>query len=336
MKGTMWCRLGYVCCALAGCLAGVGLFALLGTDEIKPNTVTKDNTLVRKVEDSVFFAEEGEEQVKVAPLGLSDRSSEESDTQTAEPPVAPGREVSQPGSAVTPGISRIPEPIKSPLEPREEPQKTETPRVDMPFGNEGKLPSLADQWANAQATVPAPFPGVALSEPESVEEQPSAEVITYPARIFGQTPVINRTDTYVSYFEFAYDLIAMLEPEVEARGINMNTLLTKFALKAFLCGVDIEKLDINAPIPRRLAALCLWLAAQVLNESGCDTSAKSAGGYVTDISKCSKAEKKAIAYLYEQGIVKGYQIAGQQFFPDAGLKTGIGTEWLSGVKRCWK
>ena len=136
--------------------------------------------------------------------------------------------------------------------------------------------------------------------------------------------------------ELAYDLIAMLEPEVEARGMNMNTLLTKFALKAFLCGVDIEKLDINAPIPRRLAALCLWLAAQVLNESGCDTSAKSAGGYVTDISKCSKAEKKAIAYLYEQGIVKGYQIAGQQFFPDAGLKTGTGTEWLSGAKRCWK
>ena len=96
--------------------------------------------------------------------------------------------------------------------------------------------------------------------------------------------MLNPSDAYVSYFEFAYDLISMMEPVVRAKGLNINSLLAQFVIKALFCGVDIEKLDINAPIPRRLAALCLWLGAQVLNESGSDTSAKSAMGYVTDIS----------------------------------------------------
>ena len=119
------------------------------------------------------------------------------------------------------------------------------------------------------------------------------------------------------------------------RGLNLNSLLTKFAIKALFCGVDIEKLDINAPIPRRLAALCLWLAAQVLSEGQSETTAQSAQSYVTDIGGCSSAEKKAVAYLYEQGIVKGYQIPGQKFYPDAGLQTEFGSAWLAGAKQCW-
>ena len=99
---------------------------------------------------------------------------------------------------------------------------------------------------------------------------------------------------------------------------------------------DIEQLDINAPIPRRLAALCLWLAAQVLNESGCATSSKGAGAYVTDISGCSASERKAIAYLYESGILNGYQVKGQMFYPEAGLKTEAGNSWLLAVKQRWK
>ena len=128
----------------------------------------------------------------------------------------------------------------------------------------------------------------------------------------------------------------MLEPMVEERGVNMNSLLTQFAIKALFCGVDIEKLDINAPIPRRLAALCLWLTAQVLNQNGCETSAKSAEGYVKDIAGCTASEKKAIAYLYESGILTGYQVPGQCFYPQEGLKTEVGTDWLSAVKRQWK
>jgi hypothetical protein len=85
-----------------------------------------------------------------------------------------------------------------------------------------------------------------------------------------------------------------------------------------------------------LAALCLWLAAQVLNENGSETSSKSAAGYVTDIAGCSSSERKAIAYLYESGILKGYQVSGQRFFPEEGLKTETGTTWLSAVKHRWK
>ena len=82
--------------------------------------------------------------------------------------------------------------------------------------------------------------------------------------------------------------------------------------------------------------MALWLAAQLLGEPGCDTSAKSAGAYVTDISKCSSPERKAVAYLYERGILKGYQVSGQKFYPDSALKTESGDIWFFQVKQCWK
>ena len=188
------------------------------------------------------------------------------------------------------------------------------------------------QWVSGRENVQQPtFPSVTPKQ----QETPTEEVITYPVQIFGQVPIINRSDVYVSYFEFAYDLVTVLEPIVEARGLNMNSLLTQFVIKALLSGVDIEKLDINAPMPRRLAALCLWLAAQILNESGYETSVKSAEGYVKDITGCSVSEKKAIAYLYESGILKGYKAAGQCFYPMEGLKTEDGTDWISAVKQQW-
>ena len=197
--------------------------------------------------------------------------------------------------------------------------------------SEDNLPSLGVQWISGRQNIPQ----VTLSSITPKQETPAEEVITYPVQIFGQVPVINRSDAYVSYFEFSYDLITMLEPIVEARGQNMNSLLTKFVIKALLCGVDIEKLDINAPIPRRLAALCLWLTAQMLNESGCDISAQSAEGYVADITGCSASEKKAVAYLYESGILNDTQISGGHFYPTEGLKTEDGKAWLSAVKQYW-
>lgn len=328
MKGTMLWRLGYLCCALAGCLAGYGIVALTDADDIKPNTITKDNTLVREADDSVFF---DAEKAEIPVVTVIPEEPGETDAAISEVMPAPARVVPAPTAipAVTPTEAPTPELQRSSAEGPEEPEEG---LVDKPAAPEDTMPSLGSQWANTGLPVPTPFPDF---QPVETENQ-VAETITYPAKIFGQVPVINRSDTYVSYFEFAYDLIAMLEPEVKARGLNMNALLTKFALKALFCGVDIEKLDINAPIPRRLAALCLWLAAQVLNEVGCDTSAKSAQNYVVDISGCSSAEKKAVAYLYEQGILKGYQTAGQNFYPDAGLKTESGVTWLSRVKQCWK
>lgn len=337
MKGSMLWKLGYVFCALAGLLAGYGIFTLTSSDEVKPNAITKDNTLVRESENSVFF--DGIDEVEVMP------------TQTpaiTQPPTLEEpewAEMDEPKLSTFPTIMVEPEESviswelqSEELEPVLESKSSQLPEVV------GDLPSMASQWANAGlVVVPTPIPvitpPVVTEVPKTVgyepTKSPAAEVITYPVEIFGQVPVINRTDVYVSYFEFAYDLVTMLEPEVQQRGLNMNVLLAKFVIKALFCGVDIEKLDINAPIPRRLAALCLWLAAQILEEEGCDTTAKSAQKYVTDISGCSSAEKKAVAYLYEQGIMMGYQTAGQQFYPDAGLKTESGRTWLSRVKQCW-
>ncbi len=342
MKGSLLWRLMYLFCALAGCLAGYGIFSLAGSRNNQLNNITEDNTLVRKMEDGVFFdGETAEPMVTDAP-----REREEPTVTTAP------REREEPTVTTAPVEKKEPVVTTAPIE-KEEPQRDfvpieiEVPETSVnslreeqrdtnfviPLAEQEDMPSLADHWvvSGAAALPPVPTPLVEAGEAEETEE-----TITYPAKIFGQVPVINRSDAYVSYFEFAYDLVTMMEPEVQQRGINMNTLLAKFVIKALFCGVDIEKLDINAPIPRRLAALCLWLAAQVLEEAGSSTSANSAGKYVTDISGCSLSEKKAVAYLYEQGILEGYQVAGQRFYPDAGLQTKIGSTWLSRVKQCWK
>ena len=337
MKGSLLWKFMYLFCAMAGMLAGYGVFTLTSSDSVKQNTNTKDNTLVREAGDSVFFDKDEETQKQ--------HSIVQTPVEPVLPPVtaAPG----EPSPTEKDKVVEFPQPTLVPAEtlvvpmvtmspmPTEIPSVTVSPEVtEAPADvSEDKLPSLGQQWAYTGEKVPK-LPMAPVAEP--AQEAPATQVITYPAHIFGQTPVINRSDTHVSYFEFCYDLVSMMESEVAARGLNMNALMTKFALKALFCGVDIEKLDINAPIPRRLAALCLWLAAQVLNESGCDTSAKSAGTYVTDISGCTASEKKAVAYLYESGILDGFQKPGQKFYPDAGLQTGSGSKWLTAVKKCWK
>lgn len=336
MKGSLLWKFMYLFCAMAGILAGYGVFTLTSSDGAKPNTGTKDNTLVREAGDSVFFDEEEarkKHSVVQAPMeavlpsvtmapGAPVPTEKAKVTDVLQPTLVP-EEIS-----ATPMVTILPKPTEIPAV-TVSPEVAETP-ADV---SEDKLPSLGQQWASTGENVPK-LPETPAKEP--AQESPATQTLTYPAKIFGQIPVINRSDAYVSYFEFAYDLIAMMEPVVSARGLNMNSLLTKFVIKALLCGVDIEKLDINAPIPRRLAALCLWLAAQVLNENGCDTSSKSAGAYVTDISGCSASERKAVAYLYESGILKGYQVQGQMFYPEAGLKTEAGNSWLLAVKQCWK
>lgn len=329
MKGSLLWKFMYLFCAMAGILAGYGVFTLAGAKE---NTEpTKDNTLVRKSGDGVFFdAEKADipeavisEPPTVTVVPVTPTPTEKVKVTDLPQPTLVPVEIS-----VAPTITIFPKPTEIPTVTIS-PKETEAPANVL----EDKLPSLGRQWASIGENVPK-LPETPVTDP--APESPATQALTYPAKIFGQVPIINRSDAYVSYFEFAYDLIAMMEPVVSAKGLSMNSLLTKFAIKALFCGVDIEKLDINAPIPRRLAALCLWLAAQVLNESGCDTSSKSAGAYVTDISGCSASERKAIAYLYESGILKGYQVQGQMFYPEAGLKTEAGNNWLASVKQCWK
>ncbi|MBQ4536884.1 MAG: S-layer homology domain-containing protein [Lachnospiraceae bacterium] len=329
MKGSLLWKFMYVLCALTGILAGYGVFTLTGQKENSENT--KDGTLVRETGDSVFFMEEKEETEPPKLTGVLEPEQVVSVTPSIAPVLHTPMPTTQP-MQVTPKPIATAAPEKSDKS-ADSSEDSEEFMAEAPDVSEDRLPSLGMQWAATGEKVPE------ITIPEAAptaQESRVAEAITYPAKIFGQTPVLNPSDEYVSYFEFCYDLVAMMEPEVEARGFNMNALMTKFALKALFCGVDIERLDINAPIPRRLAALCLWLAAQVLNESGCNTSQNSAENYVTDISSCSSPERKAIAYLYEQGVVKGYQVKGQRFYPQEGLKTKTGEAWLSGMKQCWK
>ena len=326
MRGSLLWRLMYLFCAMAGILAGYGIFALTDSKEDNFNNSTKDNTLVREAGDSVFFDDGTEGEV---PSVL---------TNTPAPTAVPSPAGTPTGTPVpSPTATLTPTPVPAPTGiPVPTPAEVISAAVTLPPAEE-VLPVAPDP-TETPAITPVRSADVLADEPlpTEISESSAEEVFTYPAKIFGQVPVINRSDAYVSYFEFSYDLIAMLEPVVSARGMNMNSLLTKFVVKALFCGVDIEKLDINAPIPRRLAALCLWLAAQVLNESGCNTSAGSAAGYVTDISGCSASERKAIAYLYESGIIPGYQVQGQQFCPEEGLKTDAGNNWLAAVKQRWK
>jgi len=338
MKGSLLWKLAYVFCALAGLLVGYGIFSLSKENAGELNNSTKDNTLIRESGDSVFFDEEKEEnqrmEVVLTPTTLP--------IPTAEPVLMLPTPTILPIPEVTSALQPVAEPTKTPAAAETQSSSKPNPEADTREVGGDVLPSLGSHWVTTGLITPPPAditeaPGEEILETEKKQEKDAvAETITYPAKIFGQTPVINRLDTYVSYFEFCYDLVSMMEPVVQARGLNINTLMTKFALKALFCGVDIEKLDINAPIPRRLAALCLWLAAQVLNEDGCETSSKSAGTYVTDISSCSSSERKAIAYLYEQRVVKGYQVAGQKFYPADGLKTKTGEAWLLEVKKSWK
>lgn len=331
MREMIGAGLFYVFCAVAGGLTGFGICQMTGEQEIEYKTeqelVTEDNTPVPEQEEGVFFVAEEITPV-VTPEPTFPPVTETAEEQRGKKEENLSAQKAEPVPAEMPVIAEAPVVTESPLQE----EKTVVTEETM-------LPSLGMLLAGGETGFSAAETteeGMVPETRQAPHETPVLQTVTIPAKIFGQTPVLNPSDTYVSYFEFCYDLISRMEPKVQEKGLNMNILLTKFALKALLCGVDVEKLDINAPIPRRQAALCLWLAAQVLNENGTDTSAKSAEKYVTDISGCSSSEKKAIAYLYEQGIVKGFLTEEQRFYPSDGLGTKDGSTWLDGVVRCWK
>ena len=118
--------------------------------------------------------------------------------------------------------------------------------------------------------------------------------------------------------------------------MSETALCAKFVVKALFCGVDLKTIKINDAISRSEAALALWLTAQVMEEQGTTTSSASVMSYVIDLEECSNSEKKAIAYLYEQGIISGYKTEGQIFLPSKYLKTEDSGEWIKKIKQCWK
>ena len=325
MKGSFLWKLMFLFCALAGCLAGYGAFRLASAENMGPDTSTKDNTLTREFRDSVFLAEE--EQEKVKPTAIP------------TPSVYPEEVVSEPEQVISPIPTELPEENMEETKPS-------------PVLSEVISRGTATEWTTVPTETPVP---VVTATPVPVKKTPAptpmptqaptpsptptavpVPTASYPAKIFGQVPVVNRTDAYVTYFEFAWDLMEMLKPLIEKKNLKETSLLTEFVWKALWYGIDVYKININKSITRSDAAMVLWLAAQLLNESGTDTSHKTVTSYVTDLGKCSKAEKKAAAYLYEQGFVAGYRVEGQKFYPNQKLKTEDGNRWLTMAEKCWK
>lgn len=309
MRNDAWVRVMILFCAVAGCLTGFGIDGALKAQRQEKDA--KDNTLLREEYDGVFFDEENKPMPTIA--------------QAAEPTVAPTVLLT-----VTPTIEPTIEPTVAPtavltVAPTIEP--TVAPTV---------VPTIAPAIKPTikPTAVPTMVPTIAPTEAVNTEQE--TPVLTYPAQIFGQTPVVDRVDEYVTYFEFATDLISAVEGEIQEKKLNEASLISRFMLKALFCGIDIRSLRINDPIPRDQAALAIYLAAELLGKEGTGTTAKSAEKYVTDLDGCSSSERKAIAYLYEQGIETGYSVAGQCFLPSGSLREEDISEWLERVQERWK
>lgn len=329
MKSGFDARGMMIICAVAGCLAGFGIDTWLQKNPQKQDETAKDNTLLREEYDGVFFDEEISGEFPVPTQRMTPVPSVEpsqavpSPTTRQETEISftaiPTPEVLQTDAGITPvPVTTAPTQTTIPV--------TITPTPAMELITPTKAPAVE---------IPQLTPAVPTETPVITPIQKGQEVFTYPTEIFGQTPVVNRSDEYVTYFEFAMDLIESVEEEIQQKNLNEVTLFTKFMLKALFCGIDIQSLKINDPIPRAQAALALHLAAEVMGKKGTGTTAWSAGKYVMDIGGCSLNEKKAVAYMYEQGIESGYRVSGQYFYPENSLKEAEAAVWFARVRESW-
>lgn len=332
MRNNFYYRIVLIVCALAGCFAGYRVDAALAetrdgesgnpailaeADGVLPEAALFALPLERMLDREKKVTQE-------IPLTLPQGTTTQLPTEltpTVVPTLTPA-----PEPALTPGLSADLTPgAVTQLTPDLMPGTTPvlTPTL-VPSATPTLTPGLT------QKVTPAVEPSI------PPEPTPATTAITYPSKIFGQVPDVNREDDYVTYFEFFLDLMEVAEPEIERKNLNQTALFAKFAWKAMWSGVDVNKLQINSKISRREAALAVYLAAEVLGESGTETSDKSAQGYVTDIKNLSAGEKKAVAYLYERGILGGYQVSGQKFYPNYALSEKNIATWMKGVSAVWE
>ena len=329
MKNGLYVKRMLFVCAMAGCFTGFGIDALLQKED------AKDNTLIREEHDSVFFSEE----ISVTPVPTVTESL------TGAPPTLPTK-------VLLPAPTKVPAGDPTPIPADDLSQVIDIVVTIVPSNGPTTAPTVAPTG------IPTPVPGKVITpvptkaptgemtpvptqqptqKPEEVSGETDGdkqEVITYPAEIFGQVPEIDRTDGTVTYFEFAMDLIALVETEIQQKNLNEISLFTKFMMKALFCGISIEDLQINDPVPRRQAALGIHLAAEVLGKSGTIKSAKNVTLYATDVGNCSTAEKKAVIYLYEIGVAESRN--GQFFFPDSDLTENEYGVWMKHLKAEWQ
>lgn len=317
MRSNRYLMAFWIICMAAGSVFGYGIYHLERSDKAP---VTEQE-------------EERDSSVTRMPIGEAELHPNETITVTPTAAVLQNalKVTEAPTAAITPTVTPTAAitPIVTPtaaITPIVTPTDVITPTV---------TPSAAiiPTAAPTATVIPTVTPTVTITSTVPTPEK--SETISYPAKIFGQTPRVDRSDSDASYFEFALDLIRLLEPEIEAKNKNATVLFTRFVLRALFCGVDIKSIQINDPIPRRQAALAIYLAAEIIGKSGTDTTAVSAEHYVMDINACSATEKKAIAYLYEQGIEEGYRISGQQFYPEKSLREEDAAAWIQILQQKW-
>lgn len=312
-----YARAMLLACAVAGCITGLGINEVIKRQQKTEHA--KDDTLLREEYDSVFFSDE----ITPAPIRPTPTVVPTVSPVPVLAPVATGTpaavQPTEPGKlTVTPSPTELPKPAAT---------NTPMPTASVIAGitQAAELTGIPTQMLKPTATS-SPVPTVTTAPP-------AAYTITYPAQIFGQTPVENRTDGYVSYFEFALDLVTAMEGEIRERNLNETVLFSKFMLKALFCGIDIRGLKINDPIPRRQAALAIHLAAEILDRPGVGTTAAQADRFAKDVKGCTTSERKAIVYLYEQGFLENRTSMGQKFSPDLALTELDCAAW---IKKCRK
>lgn len=316
MRSSRYLVAFWILCIVAGSIFGYGIYHKKRLDKVpetEPISREEPSATMTPIEPSDSLPGENVAITSIVPT--CQPLAKPTEFPTVSPTVAPTRMPmtavtlpATPTATATPTVTALPKLTGTP---------TATPTI------------IVKPTAVARATAtPIAVPTETISDEE--------ETISYPARIFGQTPQVDRSDSYVTYFEFSMDLIRILEPEIEAKNKNITVLLTRFVLRALFCGIDIKSIQINEPIPREQAALAVYLAAEIMGKSGTDTTEASAEFYVTDIKKCSSMEKKAIAYLYEQGIEEGYQISGQKFYPEKSLEEEASAAWILRLQQKWE
>lgn len=248
---------------------------------------------------------------------------------------------------VTPAVERTPTPAPVPtLSPGPAPTLTPEPsRVPTLTPSPVPVPTTVPEQSTPEPTA---VPEQNTLEPTAVPDTPTPSVEPSPAptppseletafiKLLGQTPEVNMEDEIVTYYEFATGMLAAVEPGVKASGKTPENLLTAFGLRLMLGGVDVNKIDINAPILRKDAALFLWYAAQTIGFTSAQTELPDTAAFVADISDCTPAEQKAVAYLYANGYESGNQVKGQKFRPTEALSKEESAAWQQISMELWQ
>lgn len=235
----------------------------------------------------------------------------------------------------TPAATRIPTPTLTPG-----PSVTTTPTVTVtpavsatPSATSAPVMPATPQLTPTSTPLPTmpPSPSASPTPAQRVDGGMGGTL----AALIGQTPVVDRDDDSCTYYEFAEQLLTAAEPVMVKKELAEEEVLTRLAFQLILSGVDMNSLDINAPITRREAALLVYYAAQVVGYPPAGQTVTDAVQYVDDIASLTLTERKAVGYLYQEGYLGGYLVPGQSFSPASPLLPQEADSWILTSRESW-